>query len=76
MAETSLYDRLGLSTSFMPCNGESFHDAVDQAYEAGWRTIEIAPTKHLGLTGHPHLRCGVGFEFDASSPSEGNRIMS
>ncbi|MBH05960.1 MAG: hypothetical protein CMJ20_06530 [Phycisphaeraceae bacterium] len=76
MAETSLYDRLGLSTSFMPCNGESFHDAVDQAYEAGWRTIEIAPTKHLGLTGHPHLRCGVGFEFDEISPSERNRIIS
>jgi len=76
MAETSLHDRLGLSASFMPCNGESFHDAVDQAYEAGWKTLEIAPTRHLGLSGHPHLRCGAGFEFDEISPSERDRIIS
>ena len=73
--DTSLTHRLGLSTSFMPSNGEAFLDAVDQAYNAGWTTIEIAPTRHLGLTGHPRLRCGVGFEFDELSPSERNRII-
>jgi YrbI family 3-deoxy-D-manno-octulosonate 8-phosphate phosphatase len=75
MATEHLYERIGLSTSFMPCNGESFFEAVDQAYDAGWKTIEIAPTRQLGLTGHPRLRCGVGFEFDEISSSERDRIV-
>ena len=60
----------------MPCNGESFLDAVDQAFDDGWKTIEIAPTTNLGLTGHPQLRCGVGFELDEISPAERNAIIS
>jgi len=75
MTGEHLYERIGLSTSFMPCNGESFFEAVDQAHEAGWKTIEIAPTRHLGLTGHPRLRCGVGFEFDEITASERDRIV-
>ena len=75
MTGEHLHERIGLSTSFMPCNGESFLEAVDQAYDAGWKTIEIAPTPHIGLTGHPRLRCGVGFELDEISASERDRIV-
>ena len=44
MNSQDLSARIGVSTLFVPCNGETIWEAMDRAHEAGFGSIEIAPT--------------------------------
>jgi len=58
----------------MPSHGESFAEALDLAYEAGFRTIEVVPADFQGNTGYPVTRLSVGINLDNISAVERNAL--
>ncbi len=70
MSQHSLRDRIGLSTLFMPSNGESLLEALDMGYEAGLTAVDIVPTNIQGNTGYPTTHFSVGLDLDEITPQE------
>gem|GEM_PF-421738 len=73
---TPLATRLGVSTLFMPDNGETFLDGLDAACDRGWQSLEIVPALYHGHTGYPHTRWCLGVDLDALSNAELDRIAA
>ncbi|MFH0962737.1 MAG: sugar phosphate isomerase/epimerase family protein [Planctomycetota bacterium] len=75
MSTQSWKQRIGVSTLFMPASrAETFFDALDLAFEAGWRCIEIVPGLWHGNAGYPRTRWSVGIDLDEISGAERDRL--
>lgn len=67
-------ERIGVSTLFMPSTGISLWDALDEAYEAGYGSIEIVPCDFQGCNGFPQTVMSVGFNLDRISDKDIDRL--
>ncbi len=72
--ELTLEQRIGVSTLFMSSTGVSLWEALDQAYEAGFGSIEIIPADFHCISGYPRAVMSVGFNLDRISDSEIDRL--
>lgn len=74
MSERTLADRIGVSTLWMPCNGETLWQALDEAFDAGFKSIEIVPTTIEGNTGYPRICTAVGIDLDDLTAASVDRL--
>lgn len=70
----SLEKRIGVSTLWMPCNGETLWEAIDRAYEAGFHSIEVIPADYQGNSGSTRTRPSVGLNLDEFGADDRDRL--
>lgn len=76
MNAAALQKRIGLSTLFMPAAaGETFLQAADRAYDAGWPCIETVPGLWQGNVGYPRTRWCVGIDLDEITAADRSSII-
>jgi len=68
---TSIRDRIGISTHFMPStHGEDIHDAIRLVSEAGFAGFEIVPTLDQAQLGYPTNYANVGIDLFEATPDD------
>ncbi len=72
--QVPLEERLGVSSLWMPDNGETLWETIDLAYGLNFRSIEIVPADFQGNSGYPTTRFSVGLNLDRTLPSERDRL--
>ena len=70
----SLENRIGVSTLFMPNNGESLWEVIDHAHAAGFRSIEVVPAQWEGSSGLPATRGSIGLDLDTFDAADRDRL--
>ena len=67
-------EEIGVSTHFMPNQGEGLEKSLDLVQEAGFQILEIVPADFQGNIGYPQTKISIGLSLDELTPEKISRL--